>query len=558
MKKRLISAMLAAIMVIGAAGCTGSAGTESSQSSQQSQSSSSAGQAVSGGEEYEGNMVKLSEEPVTLSMFLNFDSSRFVTVSNYAELPCQVEMTKITNVQPEYIHPAAGSEKEQLNLLLSSGDLPDIIYYDWSTFSSTPDQMYEEGLIIDLTDLIDQYAVNTKKLMEENPQIKKDITTDNGLMPCFYQMQFSEPLKNTYAYLIRADWLEQVGKDVPVTLDDWYDVLCAFRDNDMNGNGDPSDEWPFVSGMFNDNGDVHGLELFYSAWGKYWKMYVNEDGHAAYGAYDPDYKEYLLLMRQWIEEGLVDPDFATIDKTQQDARFLNSQSGATRSGLGAGFGTYISGLGDENAIVAAMSPVMEEGDTSYNFEGYSAGVTKSGAVITTDCAIPEIAVKWLDMYYGGDGMMLANYGIEGESYTMVDGYPTLSDYIMRNPEGKSINVAISEFSLGAASFPYWNDSAVREQRMLSYAAQEECSKEMSKMDTSRIIPNISLTADETAEYTAIISEVETYVKETVLAFLLGQQDIESGFDAYMQTLKDLGVEDAIAIYDAALQRYYAR
>ena len=48
------------------------------------------------------------------------------------------------------------------------------------------------------------------------------------------------------------------------------------------------------------------------------------------------------------------------------------------------------------------------------------------------------------------------------------------------------------------------------------------------------------------------------MKETVLAFLLGQQDIETGFDTYMQTLKDLGVEDAIAIYDAALQRYYAR
>ncbi|MEG0742804.1 MAG: hypothetical protein RR521_11270, partial [Clostridia bacterium] len=508
--------------------------------------------------QYVGNVVKLSEEPVILTMFMPFDSSRYTTVASYAELPCMKEMAQSTNVSIKFIHPAAGSEKEQLNLLLSSGDLPDIIYYDWSRFSATTDQMFEDGLIIDLAKLIDQFAPNLKAIMIENQKVKTDITNDSGLMPCFYQMQFSEPLKNTYAYLLRADWLKKVKLDAPVTLDDWYKVLCAFRDEDMDGDGDPSNEYPLTSGFYNDNDDCRAMEDFYCAWGKNWRMYVNEERQAAYGAYDPDYKEYLRLMRKWIEEGLIDPDFATNDKTQQDAKFLNSKAGATRSGLGAGFGTFISGLGDESAIVASMSPVMHNGDTAYNFQGFSAGVTKSGAVITTNCKNPEVAVKWLDMFYGGDGMLLSNYGIEGQSYNMVDGYPTLVDYITRNPDGKSINVALAEFSLGAASFPFWNDSAVREQRMLSYTAQREAGLKMASMDTSRIIPNISLTADETTEYAGIISEVETYIKEMSLAFLLGKEDIETSFDGYMQTLKELGVEDAIAIYNAALQRYYAR
>ena len=510
-------------------------------------------------EPYTGNMVKLSEEPIELTMFTYYDSSRYVTVDTYADLPCQVRMSDLTNVNITYIHPAAGSEKEQLNLLLSSGDLPDIIYYEWANFSTTPDQLFEDGLIIDIAPYIDEYAPNYKALMDQNPQLKKDITTDTGLIPGFYQMQFSEPLKNTYCYLLRADWLEQVGKEVPVTLDDWYDVLCAFRDNDMNGNGDPSDEYPLTTGLFvGTSEDTKALEYFYAAWGKMWNMYVNRENHAAYGAYDPDYKEYLLLMRQWIEEGLIDPDFATNDKTQQDAKFLNSQAGALRSGLGAGFGTFIAGLGDENAVVGAMSPVMNEGDTSYNFTGRSAGVTAGAALITTSCEHPEIAIQWLDMFQGGDGMILANYGIEGESYAMVDGYPTLVEYITRNPDGKSINVALAEFSLGCANFPFWNDSAVREQRMLSYPAQRETGLRMASMSQDGCIPRISLTADETTEYAGIISEVETYVKEMTTAFLLGHEDIESGFDSYMQTLKDLGVEDAIAIYDAALQRYYAR
>ncbi|MGI6725336.1 MAG: hypothetical protein ACOX62_03925 [Christensenellales bacterium] len=510
-------------------------------------------------EPYTGNMTKLTEEPYTLEMFVTFDSSRYVKFTSYAEVPSMKRMSEITNIYPEFIHPASGSAAEQLNLLLSSGKLPDIIYYDWSVFNTTPDQMYEDGLILDLTDLIEQYAPNLKALMVENPQIKKDITTDKGIMPAFHQMQFSEPLKNTYAYLIRADWLKKVGKDVPVTLDDWYDVLVAFRDNDLNGDGDPSDEIPLTTGLFTPGTiDTIALEAFYWAWGKQWGMYVNEDQHAAYGAYDKDYKDYLLLMRKWIEEGLVDPDFVSNDKTQQDAKFLNSKAGALRSGMGAGFGTFIAGLGDPTAVVAALTPVRNEGDVSYNFAGFSAGVTKVSAVITKDCERPDLAVQWLDMFYGGDGMMLANYGIEGEAYNVIDGYPTLVEYITRNPDGKSINVALAEFSMGCSSFPFWNDTAVREQRMLSYPAQREAGLRMAEMDLSRTIPNISLTAEETTEYAGIISEVETYVKEMTVAFLLGKNDIESGFDSYMKDLKSLGIEDAITIYDAALQRYYAR
>ena len=358
--------------------------------------------------------------------------------------------------------------------------------------------------------------------------------------------------------MLRADWLKQLNMDPPVTLDDWYKVLCAFRDNDMNGNGDPSDEIPMTTCIYKNSGETDALEEMYTAWGKWWKMYVKpEDKHIGYGAYDPAYKEYLLTMRKWIEEGLIDPDFASNDKDAQNRKFLNSVAGSLRGGLGATMGTFIAGLNEE-AVVAALAPIKEDGGTSYNCYGYSAGVTADGAVVTTNCKHPEIAVKWLDMFYGGDGMMLANYGIEGESYNMVDGYPTLTDYITRNPDGKSINVALAEFCLGCSNYPFWNDSAVREQRMLSYPAQIEAGTRLVNQSLDLLVPRISMTAEETYDYSAIIGEVETYVKEMTVSFLLGNEDIETGFDAYMQTLKDLGVEDAIAIYDAALQRYYAR
>lgn len=94
--------------------------------------------------------------------------------------------------------------------------------------------------------------------------------------------------------------------------------------------------------------------------------------------------------------------------------------------------------------------------------------------------------------------------------------------------------------------------------MLSYPVQREIGLEMARMSNDGCIPMITLSADETMEYSGIYSECVTYVKEMTLGFLQGDIDIETGFDDYMQTLKDLGIEDAIAIQDAALQRYYAR
>ena len=117
-------------------------------------------------------------EPTTFTIFLTMNNMPFDS-----DWLVWQEAGRRTNVYLEGIIPQSNSnEEEAYNLMLSSGELADIIGYK---DTAVLEQLGRDGGLIPLNDLIDQYAVNTKKLMEENPQIKKDITTDNGLMPCW-------------------------------------------------------------------------------------------------------------------------------------------------------------------------------------------------------------------------------------------------------------------------------------------------------------------------------------------------------------------------------------
>ena len=71
-----------------------------------------------------------------------------------------------------------GQEKEQFNLLLSSGDLPDIISYNWYEFPGGPQKAINDGYILKLNGLIEDYAPNLKRTLEENPEVDKSVKTD--------------------------------------------------------------------------------------------------------------------------------------------------------------------------------------------------------------------------------------------------------------------------------------------------------------------------------------------------------------------------------------------
>jgi putative aldouronate transport system substrate-binding protein len=128
---------------------------------------------------------------------------------------------------------------------------------------------------------------------------------------------------------------------------------------------------------------------------------------------------------------------------------------------------------------------------------------------------------------------------------------------MRNPT-MGVNVALGRFTVGSTSFSFINHAAVREQRQLNRQSQLNASALWSTTETGRAMPIVNFTIQESSELAGIMADVETFVREWTLQFLLGRRDINAEFDAFTRTLRQMRIERAIEIQQNALNRWLRR
>lgn len=540
-RNKYLSILLTMIILVGivVAGC----GTQNSNDNSQPASEQTAGDSNS--EDLESG----DREPVTLTYFWDMDPKASMSMKSYEEIACFKEAEKKTGVNIEWKHPPAGQASEQFNLMLASQDLPDLIYWSWRSISGGPAKAIEDGAIIKLNDLIDQYAPNFKSVLEENPEWKKQAVLDDGTLYMFPFIRGHKDLRLPDAFQMRKDWLDKLGLEVPKTIDDWYTVLTAFKENDMNNNGDPDDEIPFVSKGL-------GAVLNFSwAWGIRKTFYMDGD-KVKFGAIQPEYKDYLATMAKWYSEGLIDPDFAATDSTSFDAKVTGSLAGSYYGQIIGNMGRFTQSVREdlpEFELVGVPFPIGPAGK-SYGSMNYA--VLDQGTAITTSCKHLKEATEYLDYGYGEEGHMVFNFGIEGESYTMEDGEPKYTDVVLNNPDLPVAN-ALIRYAMSISSGPFVQDVRYFWQN-LTYPEQIEAVKTWSEScDPSLMLPPVTLTAEESQRQAAIMSEINTYVDEMTTKFIMGEESLDK-FDQFVDQIKKMNIDEALKIQQAAVDRYNAR
>ena len=195
--------------------------------------------------------------------------------------------------------------KTQYLAKMSSGTYPDVLQWIHNMdYVGGVSQLYADGVIIELNDIIDKYMPNYKALLEAHPEVAKALKDDQGRYLYFTVINPlstpEEKVAATYWGLEgRKDWMENVGiEELPTTIDGWYEMLVAFRDLDPNGNGQ-ADEIPFEAGQ-------NGLSYFMPAFDILEGAYIDPDtGKVAFGEYTQNYKSYLETMNKWYSEGLI-------------------------------------------------------------------------------------------------------------------------------------------------------------------------------------------------------------------------------------------------------------
>ncbi|WP_052486997.1 extracellular solute-binding protein [Gordoniibacillus kamchatkensis] len=533
--KRASFVMLVSALAVSVAACSGQSGGQPSASPQAGKDS---------------QPPKLTH----LTYWVANHPAAAAQMKSYADMEMYKELEKISGVKVEFQHPPldTAQAKEQFNLMMASNQLPDVIEYGWTGFPGGPEKAIQDGKIIKLNDLIDKYAPNLKKLLADHPDWKKQITTDNGSIYAFPFLRGDDKVRVFFGPAIRQDWLDKLGLKMPTTIDEWYNVLKAFKEKDPNGNGKP-DEIPFYIDK-----DLLGTDApFLGAWGINYSFY-QDGGKVKFGPIQPEYKDFLTTMNKWYKEGLLDKDFAAPNDKLLDNKMTTNQLGATVTYNGGGIGKYAGLMKDKDPnfkLVAAPYPVLKAGDKSIwgQKDFASNGV---GAAITTADKNPVETVKWLDYAYGEKGDLLFNYGIEGASYTMQNGKAVLKPELLNPPAGVSAQQAIAKYTRATWSAPF----VLSDNFQLQYLVlpqQKDALAIWSKPTAERKMPLVTPTQDESGKFASIMTDINTYKDEMLLKFIMGVEPIDN-FDKYVKKIQSMGIDDAIKIQQAALERYNKR
>ena len=486
-------------------------------------------------------LTYFTELPGYMSMF-NVNSYDDIEAHKYAE--------ELTGVDIEFIIVNNESLETNFQLMVASGDITDLVSGGSQQYDSS-EAMIEDGVAIDLMeyqDLMPNYwnalnyysdylnvAINLQGQMPEVITISDDYKVGGGLQ-------------------IRKDWLDEQGMEVPTTYDELHDVLLMF----VNTYG--ADHAMLLQGSTQMSGlSVIGGMGTAGFSGDGANMYV-VDGEVRNGFQDEAYKEYMQMMAQWYEEGIINKSFATESNDP-----FTSNADAYIAGGNAGIwvaqadnidkNTLTGRDTDENyEIVGMAEPTIDGGNFHFGTSSTGANAMGKNISISDCCENVELACAYLDFYYTKDGIELANYGIEGVSMDRDEnGQGYLNDTVLNNPDFPMVSFATTYYTLACAATVSDYDRMFRTYSEANLAAMETWT---STTDDLYTLPTqVELDYDAGVRFSEIWTDLSTFAETEVFKFVMGEYNFDADWDNFIAKIEEMGLQEAIDIYQEAYDNY---
>lgn len=461
-----------------------------------------------------------------------------------AETPLMQEMFARTGVEVEFVHQTA---KEAFSLMIAAGEMTDIYRNNLvNKFPGGPSAAIDQGVAMELNEVFEKYAPNLTAYLEANPNVDKLIKTDDGKYYCFPFVRGGDFLTVFIGPMLRKDLLEELGMEVPETVDEWETVLTGFRDMGIQA--------PLTGEM----SIIKEANPFVGAYNTSFGMHL-EDGKIVYGPIKDSYKDFLKLFQRWYAEGLIDPDLGSVDKDQVAAKMTSGEAAAAVGHTGSRMGAWLTASYEEGGydLVPTKYPVLNKGDTpefgQSQMEFFGEGISLSGT-----CSDVEAAARFLDYGYSEEGHMLYNFGIEDESYEMIDGYPTYTDKIFNDPNGASAAQMLSGYVQSTYNGPFIQDIRYMEQ-YAQYQQQKDAINVWKQTNNAEHrMPPVTLNEEESSRISAIESEISAFMEEFFFKSMFGDYDIDAEWDDYVATIEKMGVQEMLDTYEVALERFNNR
>lgn len=463
---------------------------------------------------------------------------------------------------------------EQVNIRIAGGQLPDAFMgvgfsnYDLTNYG-------QDGTFIDLTPYItEEYMPNLTKILEEHPEIRSAITMSDG---CIYGLPAGEKMGtaaigaeedyNIYTIpqfsMINKAWLDELGLEVPTTLDELHDALVAFQENDMSATyygNDPGSTIPMSTGF---DQWCWGQNIFYAGFGfTNWPndvindLVLNDDGTVEFVCASDNYREALTYFHDWYAEGLMDPEMFS----QSDTQLISKCS---QGYVGVSTWWYIDELMGDYADDYVFLPILDGPDGTHNVTVRSGGGTNSGNLsITSECESPINLLKFFDQWYDPEIVMQLQYGPIGTYFTEQDEngvWQSITDEESQEKYGKSAGELKGEYEVYGPKLilsDYYNSVFALEDR-----AEERLTDLndywMPFVDSTTCYPiDCVFTEEELDTIDMYRTDFENTVSENEGLWLRDGGPTDAEWEGYLDTLTNsCGMEELLKVYQDAYDRY---
>lgn len=452
-----------------------------------------------------------------------------------------------TNIDIEWLVSADTEVDSNLTLMFQSKNLPDVISLPLNLFGSDRLLKYSKtGDVIELSELIDKYAPNIKKLLENSPEFKSAATAADGKIYSLPTVKGHSEDHERFPQkmYIRKTWLDNLGIDVPKTAEEFYEMLKAFKTGDPNGNGQ-ADEIPFAT---------RGIDpSFFGSWGISFNynndaLCVDDNGKVSYGYATDATKQALAFYNRLYSLGLC-------ENYDSDSKWKTK----LKNGLVgvfyylADFTVVGTDLADEYVMVepfagsADTKPVMSVSGSYY----------PNAFMITNKCENPIAAIRWVDYLYSTDGYYLVTYGQPGDMIEQdKEGHWNYTDYDRSKDRFTFTPGFVLPYYVDDEVLSIFNDEDAEGMTDLEIASQElmEETKEtyFGKYEPKNLIwmlPYDDQALDVIDQYSDNITE---YASQMMGEFAMGYRNIDTEWDTYIAELNKKGLGLVLAEY----QRLY--
>jgi putative aldouronate transport system substrate-binding protein len=507
-------------------------------------------------------------EPIKIAVVIGADSS----------VPTKdKEMTKKiaeeTGIPIEWQEIPADGSAEKINLMLTSGEYPDVF---WNGISSDMAVQYsDQDVFVPTEDLIDQYAPKLAQIFKDHPQYKQGSTTPNGHSYGFPYIEEMHGLVLTPGpFMINQAWLDK-GKQMPATIDEFVDCMRAFKEaGDLNGNG-KADEIPYALEFGNADG-FGSFDSFYYFTGAFGmadsicsgNATANHlrliDGKIIFAATDDAFRKTCDFFHDMYTDGLIDPD-----------SFAPS---------GTGTPLYINKLAQPEAVIGAFQcwtprdnivdlDVREEyvplprltgpEGKCGNVLNYSEMQDTSMVAVTDKCEYPEvvaalvnycmdpeisITLNWGAIGYtyvkGDDGVLHFNLD-ENDNIILQNGWQYFSEQRTNTSPTRGSLAVLNEYYDKYVDYT-WDAVPILEGQRVN--GKEECLEEIPA------IPKMMLSLEENNKLSQIYGTINNIVNAYQMDAVMNGTD-DAGWDKFKQDLKAAGMEELVNIYQGAYDRY---